>query len=125
VRARMLLTSALMRKPRRRVDRRPHPHHDCDKPDKRCRRNLRETPVYSIKIKRFQLSSPETRRCFTPTMARTIAMLRPLCFAKWDKVFYFSGHRRSCLGLVTYAMLTVVNMFDISIVDLLKGEIRQ
>jgi hypothetical protein len=56
----------------------PHPHHDCDKPDKPCRRHLRETPVYRIKIKRFSaetmnaqssgaasmdhhLSSPETR----------------------------------------------------------------
>ena len=72
MRARMLLTGALMRKTRRRVDRRPHPHHDCDKPDKPCRRHLRETPVYRIKIKRFSagaasmdqhLSSPETRRC--------------------------------------------------------------
>ena len=26
-------------------------------------------------------------------MARTIAMLRPLCFAKWDKIFYFSGQQ--------------------------------
>jgi hypothetical protein len=87
----MLLTSALMRKTRRRVDRRPHPHHDCDKPDKHCRRHLREKPVYSIKIKRFQQSSPKKRRCFAPTMARTIAMLRPLCFAEWDRIFYFSG----------------------------------
>ena len=35
------------------------------------------------------LSSPETRRCFAPTMARTIAMLRPLCFARWDSYFTF------------------------------------
>ena len=76
------------------------PHQDCDKPDKPCRRHRRETPVYRIKIKRFHsantvphLSSPETRRYFTPTMARTIAMLRPLCFAKWDKIFYFSGQQ--------------------------------
>jgi hypothetical protein len=27
-------------------------------------------------------------------MARTIVMVRPLCFAKWDKKFYFSGHQR-------------------------------
>jgi hypothetical protein len=39
----------------RRARKRPHPHHDCDKPDKRCRRHLREIPVYSIKIKRAQL----------------------------------------------------------------------
>ena len=81
----------------------PRPHQDCDKPDKPCRRHRRETPVYRIKIKRFHsagaantvqhLSSPETRRCFPPTMARTIAMLRPLCFAKWDKIFYFSGQQ--------------------------------
>src|SRR6516165_7551531 len=61
----------------------PHPHHDCDKPDKPCRRHLRETPVYRIKIKRLSaetmnvqssgaasmdqhLSSPETRRCVAP-----------------------------------------------------------
>src|SRR4029077_20798619 len=79
----------------------PRPHQDCDKPDKPCRRHRRETPVYRIKIKRSHnagaantvqhLPSPETRRCFPPTMARTIAMLRPLCFAKWDKIFYFSG----------------------------------
>src|SRR6476620_6538538 len=81
----------------------PRPHQDCDKPDKPCRRHRRETPVYRIKIKRSHsagaantvqhLSSPETRRCFPPTMARTIAMLRPLCFAKWDKIFYFSGQQ--------------------------------
>jgi hypothetical protein len=72
----MLLTSALMRKTRRRVDRRQHPHRDCDKPDKPCRRHLRETPVYRIKIKAsidqkrlgVQLSSPEKRRCFAPTI---------------------------------------------------------
>src|SRR6516162_11754767 len=61
----------------------PHPNHDCDKPDKPCRRHLRETPVYRIKIKRLSaetmnvqssgaasinqhLSSPETRRCVAP-----------------------------------------------------------
>ena len=81
----------------------PRPHQDCDKPDKPCRRHRRETPVYRIKIKRSHsagaantvqhLSSPETRRCFPPTMARTIAMLRPLCFAKWDKIFYLSGQQ--------------------------------
>ena len=93
----------------------PHPHHDnCDKLDKPCRRHRRETPVYRIKIKKIikrfsaetmnaqssgaasidqHLSSPETRRCFAPTMARTIAMLRPLCFAKWDRYFYFSGQQ--------------------------------
>jgi hypothetical protein len=26
-------------------------------------------------------------------MARTIAMLRALCFANWDKIFYFSGQQ--------------------------------
>jgi hypothetical protein len=26
-------------------------------------------------------------------MARTIARLRPLCFAEWDKIFYFSGQQ--------------------------------
>jgi hypothetical protein len=31
----------------------PHPHHDCDKPDKPGRRHLREEPVYRIKLKRF------------------------------------------------------------------------
>src|SRR6476646_10457878 len=53
----------------------PRPHQDCDKPDKPCRRHRRETPVYRIKIMRIHsantvphLSSPETRRCFTPTM---------------------------------------------------------
>ena len=78
----------------------PRPHQDCDKLDKPCRRHRRETPVYRIKIMRVHsantvphLSSPKTRRCFPPTMARTIAMLRPLCFAKWDKIFYFSGQQ--------------------------------
>ena len=78
----------------------PRPQQDCDKLDKPCRRHRRETPVYRIKIRRFHnantvqhLSSPKTRRCFPPTMARTIAMLRPLCFAKWDKIFYFSGQQ--------------------------------
>ena len=79
----------------------PRPHHDRDKPDKPYRRHLRETPVYRIKIKETitgaasqHLSSPETRRSFAPTMTRTIAMLRPLCFARWDIYFNFSGHRR-------------------------------
>ena len=70
----------------------PRPHQDCDKPDKPCRCHLRETTVYRIKIKEtitgaasMHLSSPETRRCVAPTMTRTIAMLRPLCFAKWDR----------------------------------------
>src|SRR5260221_4493462 len=80
----------------------PRPHHDCDKLDKPCRRHHRETPVYIIKIKRFSaetmiaqssgaasidqhLSSPETRRCFAPNMARTIAMLRPLCVTTLDR----------------------------------------
>jgi hypothetical protein len=81
----------------------PRPHHDCDKPDKPCRCHRRETPVYRIKIKRSHnagaantvphLSSPKTRRYFTPTMARTIAMPRDLCFAKWDKIFYLSGQQ--------------------------------
>ena len=82
----------------------PRPHNDRDKPDKPCRRHLRRTPVYRIKIEEtiagaasMHLSSPETRRCFAPTMTRTIAMLRPLCFTRWDEVFYFSGHRRSCM----------------------------
>ena len=55
----MLVTGALMRKTRRRVDRRPHPHHDCDKPGKPRRRHLRETPVYSIKIKRLHCHLPK------------------------------------------------------------------
>ena len=82
----------------------PRPHHDCDKLDKPCRRHRRETPVCRIKIKHFHsantvphLSSPKTRRCFPPTMARTIARLRPLCFAKWDRIFYFSGQRWSAM----------------------------
>jgi hypothetical protein len=65
--------------------------------------HLREIPVYRIKIKRFSaessgaasmdqhLSSPETRRCFTPTMARTIAMLRPLCLLNGTDIFKYGG----------------------------------
>ena len=30
-------------------------------------------------------------------MAQTIAMLRPLCFAKWDKIFCFSGQAMKSL----------------------------
>jgi bacterioferritin-associated ferredoxin len=45
------------------------------------------------------LSSPETRRCFTPTTSRTIAMLRPLCFAQWDRLFYFSGQAMKSLDV--------------------------
>src|SRR6476659_5992433 len=77
----------------------PRPHQDCDKPDKPCRRHLRETLVYRIKIKEtitgaasLHLSSPETRRSFAPTVTGTIAMLRPLCFAEWDIYFYFFRH---------------------------------
>src|SRR4029077_20235065 len=79
----------------------PRPPQGCDKPDNPCRRHLRETPVYRIKIKEtitgaasLHLSSPETRRSFAPTVTGTIAMLRPLCFAEWDIYFNFSGHRR-------------------------------
>jgi hypothetical protein len=65
----------------------PRPHHDCDKPDKSCRRHLRETPVYRIKIEQMNaqssgaasmdqhLSSPETRRCLAPTFP-VVVLLR-------------------------------------------------
>jgi len=38
-------------------------------------------------------------------MARTIAMLRPLCFAKWDRYFYFSGQQWLRKALDTLAPL--------------------
>jgi hypothetical protein len=79
----------------------PRPHHDCDKPDKPCRRHRRETSVYRIKLKRISavssgaasldqhLSSPETRRCFHADYGENDSMRRPLCFARWDKIFTF------------------------------------
>src|SRR6516162_10095146 len=32
-------------------------------------------------------------------MSRTIAMLRPLCFAQWDRLFYFSGQAMKSLDV--------------------------
>jgi hypothetical protein len=40
-------------------------------------------------------SLPKHGVFFTPTMVRTIAMLGPSCFAKWDKRFYFLGQQLS------------------------------
>jgi hypothetical protein len=50
----------------------------------------------------------ETRRCFAPIMVRTIAVLRPLWFAKWDKIFYFSGQHG--LASPTGTLIAVIAM---------------
>jgi len=101
----------------------PHPNHDCDKPDKPCRRHLRETPVYRIKIKRLSAENHERPKLWGcqhgPTSlvsrntalrradlwSRTIAMLRPLCFAKWDRYLDFSGQQWLRKALDTLAQL--------------------
>jgi hypothetical protein len=51
--------------------------------------NSSVSPLKSPKALAPTRASPETRRCFTPTTAGTIAILRPLRFARWGMYFTF------------------------------------
>ena len=37
-------------------------------------------------------------------------MLRPLCFAKWDKIFYFSGQQWGPTGSLIAVFATAIGM---------------